>query len=153
MKIHEFQAKQILRDAGVAVLASHVARSAEEAAEAYRALSSEIVVVKAQIHAGGRGKGTVLSDPDQHGVQLVRSAEQAAEVAGKLLGQKLVTIQTGPEGQTSATGAGRTGVRHRARTVLGNRARSCRGTAGADGVERRGRRDREGGGRNARADL
>ncbi|MEC9189378.1 MAG: ADP-forming succinate--CoA ligase subunit beta, partial [Planctomycetota bacterium] len=57
-------------------------------------------VVKAQIHAGGRGKGTVIGNDQQHGVELVRSAEDAKRVAGNLLGQKLVTIQTGPEGQT-----------------------------------------------------
>ncbi len=100
MKIHEFQAKQILRDAGVAVLPGQVARTAQEAADAYRELGSGVAVVKAQIHAGGRGKGTVLGDPGQHGVQLVRSAEEAGEVAGRLLGRKLVTIQTGPAGHT-----------------------------------------------------
>ncbi len=100
MKIHEFQAKQILRDAGVAVLPGIVVRSAEEAAEAYTELGSDVAVVKSQIHAGGRGKGSVSDDPDQHGVQLVRSAEAAAEVAGRLIGKSLVTIQTGPDGQT-----------------------------------------------------
>ena len=100
MKIHEFQAKQLLRDAGVVVLPGIVARSAEEAAQAYRELGSAVAVVKSQIHAGGRGKGTVLGDPQQHGVQLVRSAEEAAAVAERLIGQKLVTIQTGAAGQT-----------------------------------------------------
>jgi succinyl-CoA synthetase beta subunit len=56
--------------------------------------------VKSQIHAGGRGKGTVKEVPEQHGVQLVRSAEEAATVARRLLGNRLVTIQTGPAGQT-----------------------------------------------------
>ena len=55
--------------------------------------------VKAQIHAGGRGKGTTIENPNQHGVQLVRSAEEAQEVATGLLGKTLVTIQTGPEGK------------------------------------------------------
>ncbi len=100
MKIHEFQAKLLLRDAGVAVLPGVVATTPEEAAQAYRDLGGTIAVVKAQIHAGGRGKGTVQDNPDQHGVQLVRSADEAATVAGNLLGKKLVTIQTGPEGQT-----------------------------------------------------
>src|SRR3954468_13529024 len=58
VKIHEFQAKQILRDAGVAAPRGMVARTPEEAAKAYRELGSAIAVVKAQIHAGGRGKGT-----------------------------------------------------------------------------------------------
>ena len=100
MKIHEFQAKEVLRDAGVAVLEGHVAKTAHEAAQAFTELAGPLAVVKAQIHAGGRGKGTVLNDPEQHGVQLVKSAEEALQVASRLLGNKLVTIQTGPEGQT-----------------------------------------------------
>jgi succinyl-CoA synthetase beta subunit len=98
MKIHEFQAKQILREAGVAVPKGVVARSPEEAAAAFKELGGSIAVVKAQIHAGGRGKGTV-KDSQQRGVQLVKSADEAAKVAGNLLGKSLVTIQTGPEGQ------------------------------------------------------
>ncbi len=99
MKIHEYQAKQILRDAGVAVPKGMVARTADDAAKAYRELGGPIAVVKAQIHAGGRGKGTVKDNPNQRGVVLVKSAEEAAKVAGNLLGKPLVTIQTGPEGQ------------------------------------------------------
>jgi len=98
MKIHEFQAKEILRASGVAVPRSIVAKSAEEASKAYTELGGSIAVVKAQIHAGGRGKGTV-KDGEQHGVQLVKSAEEAAKVAENLLGKELVTIQTGPEGK------------------------------------------------------
>ena len=100
MKIHEFQAKQILRDAAIAVPRSIVARTSEEAAEAFSKLAGELAVVKAQIHAGGRGKGTIKEVPEQHGVELVRTAEDAARVAGNLLGHALVTIQTGAEGQT-----------------------------------------------------
>jgi len=100
MKIHEFQAKQLFQDVGVTVLESIVAKSPEEAAAAYEKLGGAIAVVKAQIHAGGRGKGTVKECPQQHGVQLVKSAEEAAEVAKNLLGNTLVTIQTGEEGQT-----------------------------------------------------
>lgn len=99
MKIHEFQAKHILREAGVAVLPGIVVRQPAEAAEAFQELGGGLAVVKAQIHAGGRGKGTVLDDATQRGVQLVRSAEEAQQVAERLLGKKLVTIQTGPEGQ------------------------------------------------------
>ncbi len=99
MKIHEFQAKQLFRDAQVPVLENIVVTSSAEAAEAYTKLGGSLAVVKAQIHAGGRGKGTIQEKPEQHGVQLVRSAEEAAEVAGNLLGNKLVTIQTGPAGQ------------------------------------------------------
>ena len=100
MKIHEFQAKQILREAGVAVLRGHVAKSPEEAARAFETLGSGVAAIKAQIHAGGRGKGTVLDTPEQRGVQIVRSADEAQRVAARLLDKKLVTIQTGPAGQT-----------------------------------------------------
>ncbi|NOY40571.1 MAG: ADP-forming succinate--CoA ligase subunit beta [Planctomycetes bacterium] len=100
MKIHEFQAKELLRKAQIAVPESIVARSAEEASAAYKQLGGSFAVVKAQIHAGGRGKGTIKTNPDQRGVQLVKSAEEAATVAGNLLGNDLVTIQTGPAGKT-----------------------------------------------------
>jgi succinyl-CoA synthetase beta subunit len=100
MKIHEYQAKQILREAGVATPRNIVARTAEDASKAFRELGGSIAVVKAQIHAGGRGKGTVKDNSSQRGVVLVKSAEEAAKVAGNLLGKSLVTIQTGPEGQT-----------------------------------------------------
>ena len=99
MKIHEFQAKQLFADAGVAVLENRVATTPEDAAKAFDELGSAVAVVKAQIHAGGRGKGTTKENPDQHGVQLVRSAEEAREVAQQLLGKTLVTIQTGEEGK------------------------------------------------------
>lgn len=98
MKIHEYQGKQLFRDASVPVLDSHVARTPAEASDAFKALGGSIAVVKAQIHAGGRGKGTIIDNPDQRGVQLVKSAEEAAEVAKNLLGNRLVTIQTGPAG-------------------------------------------------------
>ena len=100
MKIHEYQAKEILRAAGVPVPRSIVARTPEEAAAAFRELAGKLAVVKAQIHAGGRGKGTVKTNPQQRGVQLVKSADDAATVARNLLDQPLVTIQTGPAGQT-----------------------------------------------------
>jgi succinyl-CoA synthetase beta subunit len=99
MKIHEYQAKQLLREANIAVPESIVARSPEAAAAAYDKLGGSIAVVKAQIHAGGRGKGTIQTNPDQRGVQLVRSAAEASAVAKALLGKALVTIQTGPEGK------------------------------------------------------
>jgi succinyl-CoA synthetase beta subunit len=99
MKIHEFQAKEILRKAGVAVPHSIVVRNANDAAKAFGDLGGKLAVAKAQIHAGGRGKGTIKTNPDQRGVQLVRSAEEAVKVAGNLLGNPLVTLQTGPEGQ------------------------------------------------------
>lgn len=100
MKIHEFQAKQLFRDAGIAVPRGLVAETPDEAAKAFDELGGSLAVVKAQIHAGGRGKGTVKSNPQQHGVELVKSADAARQVAANLLGEPLVTIQTGPEGQT-----------------------------------------------------
>ena len=100
MKIHEYQAKELLRKAGVAVLQNMVATTPEEAAAAFNQLGAPISVVKAQIHAGGRGKGTIKDNPQQRGVQLVRTAEEASKVAAALLNHKLVTIQTGSEGQT-----------------------------------------------------
>ncbi len=99
MKIHEFQAKKLLRAAGVTVLENQVCTSAADVTGAFETLGCDIAVVKAQIHAGGRGKGTLKENPDQHGVQLVRSAEEATGVAERLLGQHLVTMQTGKEGQ------------------------------------------------------
>jgi succinyl-CoA synthetase beta subunit len=99
MKIHEFQAKEILRRAGVAVPRSVVARTADEASAAFKQLGGTVAVVKAQIHAGGRGKGTIQENPKQHGVQLVKSAAEAQTVAAALLSNHLVTIQTGAGGQ------------------------------------------------------
>ena len=100
MKIHEYQAKHLLREAGVAVPQHTVAGTPEEAHAAHQQLGGPFSVVKAQIHAGGRGKGTVHNNPKQHGVQLVKSADEAKEVAARLLGNKLITIQTGSAGQT-----------------------------------------------------
>ena len=98
MKIHEYQAKELLRAAGVPVLAGTVARTPAEAAAAYTALGTPVCAVKAQIHAGGRGKGQVKGS-SQRGVELAKSAADAERIAKGLLGQTLVTIQTGPEGQ------------------------------------------------------
>ena len=100
MKIHEYQAKELLRAAGVATPDNIVAKTPDEAGRAFTKLGRPIAVVKAQIHAGGRGKGTIKDDPKQHGVQLVRLLDEAKAVAARLLGKKLVTIQTGPAGQT-----------------------------------------------------
>jgi succinyl-CoA synthetase beta subunit len=100
MKIHEFQGKEIFRKSGVAVLDGRVATTPAEAADAFKSLGGKLAVVKAQIHAGGRGKGTFKEQPQQRGVQLVRSADEAAEVARRMLGNRLVTIQTGEAGQT-----------------------------------------------------
>jgi succinyl-CoA synthetase beta subunit len=91
MKIHEYQGKELLKSFGVPVPRGLVARSPEEAFQAAKELGTDIVVVKAQIHAGGRGKGG--------GVKLAKSPEEAREIASKMLGMKLVTHQTGPEGR------------------------------------------------------
>ena len=91
MKIHEYQGKAILARYGVPVPRGEVAFNAAEAGEIARRLGGQIVVVKAQIHAGGRGKGG--------GVKLARSADEAERIAGEMLGMTLVTHQTGPEGR------------------------------------------------------
>ena len=91
MNIHEFQAKEILKRFGVVVPRGIVAATPEEAKAAAQELGGGVCVVKAQIHAGGRGKGG--------GVKVVKSTDQAAEAARALLGKNLVTHQTGPEGR------------------------------------------------------
>ncbi len=94
MKLHEYQAKNILENFGVAMQGGRVARTVEEAvqaAEDLRQKGASMWVVKAQIHAGGRGKGG--------GVKLARSLDEVREKAGQILGMQLVTHQTGPEGQ------------------------------------------------------
>lgn len=100
MKIHEYQAKQLLSAAGVAVPRGKVAKSVDEAAKAFEELGGKIAVVKSQIHAGGRGKGRFKEFPEQAGVVLVRSAAEAKQNAARMLGKTLVTKQTGPAGKT-----------------------------------------------------
>src|SRR5579859_5282695 len=90
MKIHEYQAKAILAQYHVPVPRGEVVFTVEEAEAAAKKIGGS-VVVKAQIHAGGRGKGG--------GVKIARSAEEAAEIAKKMIGMTLVTHQTGPEGR------------------------------------------------------
>src|SRR3977135_721207 len=91
MKIHEYQAKEILRKYGVATPRGIPCFSVDEAVKAARELGGKAWVVKAQIHAGGRGKGG--------GVKVAKSPEEVREWAGKILGMMLKTHQTGPEGQ------------------------------------------------------
>ena len=91
MNIHEYQAKELLAKFGVAVPRGGVAYSAAEAVEVARRLGGPVWVVKAQIHAGGRGKAG--------GVKLARSEDEVAAAAGAMLGRRLVTHQTGPEGR------------------------------------------------------
>ena len=99
MKIHEYQAKQLFKAAGVSVPQGIVAKSPEEAAKAFETLGGPIAVVKSQIHAGGRGKGTFKEVPQQRGVVLVKSAAEAGDNAQRMLGNTLITIQTGEEGK------------------------------------------------------
>jgi succinyl-CoA synthetase beta subunit len=91
MNIHEYQAKEVLQRYGVAVPRGIVASTADEAEAAARELGTPVTVVKAQIHAGGRGKAG--------GVKVVKSPSEAKEAAASMLGRKLVTHQTGPEGK------------------------------------------------------
>ncbi|TWT61222.1 ADP-forming succinate--CoA ligase subunit beta [Rubinisphaera italica] len=99
MKIHEYQGKQLFREAEIPVPRGIVVKSPGEASAAVKELGGKIAVVKSQIHAGGRGKGTFKEVPEQHGVVLVRSPEEAEENAARMLGNTLVTIQTGDEGK------------------------------------------------------
>jgi succinyl-CoA synthetase beta subunit len=91
MKIHEYQGKEVLRQFGVPVPRGYPAFSVREATEAAQKLGGSVWVVKAQIHAGGRGKGG--------GVKLARSMPEVETLAGQILGMQLKTHQTGPEGQ------------------------------------------------------
>ena len=91
MKIHEYQGKEILRQFGVPVPRGYPAFTVQEAVEAAQKLGGAVWVVKAQIHAGGRGKGG--------GVKLARSMDEVKTLAGQILGMQLKTHQTGPEGQ------------------------------------------------------
>ncbi|MBT5632897.1 MAG: succinate--CoA ligase subunit beta, partial [Nitrospina sp.] len=91
MKIHEYQAKEILRKYNVAVPNGILVSNQAEAAKAAKKIGTDVVVVKAQIHAGGRGKGG--------GVKLAKSPQEAEKYTGNIIGMTLVTPQTGPEGR------------------------------------------------------
>lgn len=95
MKIHEYQGKALLSKFGVPTPRGIVATTVDEAEKAAAELGTDVVVVKAQIHAGGRGKGG--------GVKLAKSPAEAKEIAGQILGMNLVTHQTGPEGREVKT--------------------------------------------------
>ena len=98
MNIHEYQAKELLEKFGVATTRGKVASRPDEAEAIARELGNIEIVVKAQLHAGGRGKGT-FKNGFKGGVHVVKSAKEAREVAEKMLGQTLVTHQTGPQGR------------------------------------------------------
>jgi len=101
MNIHEYQAKELLAKYGVPVPAGYPAMSVEEAVEAAEKLPGPLWVVKAQIHAGGRGKGKFkeLGESGKGGVRLAHSIDEVREHAAEMLGKTLVTIQTGPPGK------------------------------------------------------
>jgi succinyl-CoA synthetase beta subunit len=112
VKVHEHQAKEIMSARGIPVPLGRVARTVEEAVAAVRPIIDEsgnpVVVLKAQIHAGGRGKGTFAEHPGLRGVNVITEGvdggpeaaeERVRDLAGKMLGSTLVTIQTGPEGK------------------------------------------------------
>src|SRR5579862_7415548 len=90
MKIHEYQARQILADHGIPVPSAEVVRSPEAAADAFKQIHADVCVVKAQVYAGGRGKAGF--------VKLVKSAEEAREAAKFMLSHRMTNNQTGPEG-------------------------------------------------------
>jgi succinyl-CoA synthetase beta subunit len=101
MNIHEYQAKELLKAAGVAVLDGHVAWTPDEAVAAAAKLPGPIYVVKSQIHAGGRGAGRFADDPNgKGGVRLAKSVEEVRQAAEAMLGHTLVTKQTGPAGKS-----------------------------------------------------
>jgi len=101
MNIHEYQAKELLAKYGVPVPAGYPAMSVDEAVEAAQRLPGPLWVVKAQIHAGGRGKGKFkeLGESAKGGVRLARSIDEVREHSAEMLGKTLVTVQTGPQGK------------------------------------------------------
>ena len=116
MKIHEYQGKDILEEYGVPVPKGEVVFTPRKRAARGRTLGGGTVVVKAQIHAGGRGKGG--------GVKVVKNPDEAHEAAKKMIGMRLVTHQTGPEGRSRQTAARRGRSSDRARAVSRPGARS-----------------------------
>ncbi len=101
MNIHEYQAKQVLKKYGVPVLGGGVAFTADEAEKVAKDLGGEIFVIKSQIHAGGRGKGTFKEDEGKGkgGVRLCKSVAEVKDNAADMIGKTLVTHQTGPDGK------------------------------------------------------
>jgi len=101
MNIHEYQAKELLAKYGVPVPAGYAAMTVDEAVEAAQRLPGPLWVVKAQIHAGGRGKGKFkeLGEGGKGGVRLAHSIDEVREHAAEMLGKTLVTVQTGPQGK------------------------------------------------------
>ncbi|MHB1277462.1 MAG: ADP-forming succinate--CoA ligase subunit beta [Bacteroidia bacterium] len=102
MNIHEYQAKEILKKYGVTIQNGLIATTPDEAVEAAKKMQAQSgqswVVLKSQIHAGGRGKGSIVGS-EQRGVALAKNLDQAKQIATNILGNTLVTIQTGPKGK------------------------------------------------------
>ncbi len=161
MKIHEYQAKELMRARGIPVPLGRVATTADEAVAAVRPIVEEsgnpVVVVKSQIHAGGRGKGRFVEHPDVGGVTVVTEGVaggiEATEAQGAGAGREDARLDPrhhpdrarGQAGQPPLRGAGH---RHRAGALPVDRARPRPGAEHGDGVDRRGHRDRGGGGRD-----
>src|SRR5262245_11419381 len=104
MKIHEYQAKELLAAAGAAIPRGIVVNTAEAAVMAFDEMGGKAVVLKAQVHAGGRGKGRFKgSGADFGGVKFIKSRDDVAKVASVMLKYPLVTKQTGEHGQTVST--------------------------------------------------
>ena len=103
MNLHEYQAKELLRKYNVPTQGGIAVDNVDKAINAYQQMAvdngTKFAVIKAQIHAGGRGKGTMKEVPTQHGVQVVKSREDVETVAKNILGNTLVTIQTGEAGK------------------------------------------------------
>jgi succinyl-CoA synthetase beta subunit len=103
MNLHEYQAKELLKRYNVPTQEGVAVDNVTDAVNAYKKIAadsgSKFAVVKAQIHAGGRGKGTMKEVPEQNGVKVVKSAEDVETIAKNILGNTLVTIQTGPAGK------------------------------------------------------
>ena len=103
MNLHEYQAKELLKRYNVPTQEGIAVNNVTDAVNAYKQIAtdsgSKFAVVKAQIHAGGRGKGTMKEVPEQNGVKVVKSADDVETVAKNILGNTLVTIQTGEAGK------------------------------------------------------
>ena len=93
MNIHEYQAKKLFKDYGLNVLNGGIANSPEEAVNIAKKINSEKWIIKAQIHAGGRGKGG--------GIKIAKSLEEVKDLASSIIGMNLITPQTGPKEKSS----------------------------------------------------
>ena len=129
MKIHEYQGKEILRHFGVTVPRGLPAFTVDEAVKAAEELGGPVWVVKAQIHAGGRGKGG--------GVKVARSLDQVKQRASEILGMQLVTHQTGPDGQKVRRLLIEEGADIKKELYVGMVDRPRHAARDADGLERR----------------